>query len=206
MLLSERIKANPKLKALALRLLMPRNQARPRLWVKWFLNPVLHHYGKHSLIRRNTRMDILPFNKFSLGNESTIEDYVTVNNGVGDVIIGDNARIGLSCTIIGPVKMGEHVRLAQCITISGLNHNYEDVTMPISEQGVNTAPIVIDDDVWIGANSVILAGVHIGKHSVVAAGSVVTKNVPAYCVVAGNPARLLKQYNEETKTWERVKK
>jgi len=71
-------------------------------------------------------------------------------------------------------------------------------------QGVSTAPIVIEDEAWIGANVVVLAGVTIGKHCIIAAGSVVTKDVPPYSVAVGNPARVLKKYNPETKNWEKV--
>ena len=95
---------------------------------------------------------------------------------------------------------------AQNIVASGLNHVYEDINVPIADQHVYTSLITIEDEVWIGANAVITAGVTIGKHSVVAAGSVVTKDVPPYSIVAGNPARLLKQYNKETGEWERIKK
>ncbi len=86
--IKEKIKSNEKLKKLVLWMLMPRNQARPRLWVKWFVNPMKHTRGKRSLVRRRTRMDLMPFNNFVLGKDSTIEDFSTVNNGVGDVIIG----------------------------------------------------------------------------------------------------------------------
>lgn len=199
----EKIKANPKLKAIFLYLLIPRNQARPRRWVKWFLNPFLHHKGKRSLIRSRTRMDILPFNRFYIGDDTTIEDFTTINNGVGDIRIGDRTRIGLGCTLIGPVNIGNDIRLAQNIVMSGLNHNYEDITMPISDQGVSTAPIIIEDETWLGANCVVLPGVTIGRHCVIAAGSIVNRDIPPFSVAAGNPARVLKQYNQETKTWER---
>ena len=149
-------------------------------------------------------MDIVPWNKFELGDYSTIEDFSAINNGVGPVIIGNRTKIGLSNTIIGPVTIGNDIRLALNITLSGLNHNYTDVNLPIHEQGVSTAPIVIEDETWIGANVVVLAGVTIGKHCIVAAGSVVTKNVPSYSVAVGNPARVLKKYNPETKNWEKV--
>lgn len=204
--LTEKIKSNEKLKKLALWMLMPRNQARPRLWVKLFINPVKHKRGKRSLVRRRTRMDVLPFNKFELGNDSTIEDFSTINNGVGDVFIGDRTRIGLGNVLIGPVKVGNDVMFAQNVVLSGLNHSYEDLSLPISQQKVSTDPIVIEDEVWIGANATITAGVTVGKHSVVAGGSVVVKDVPPYSVVAGNPGRILKQYNAETKQWERVPK
>lgn len=204
MALVEKIKSNPRLKKLVLWMLMPKNQARPRLWVKMFLNPLKHHKGKGSLVRRRTRMDVLPFNLFSMGANSTIEDFATVNNGVGPVIIGDRTRIGLGCVLIGPVTVGNDVMFAQNIVVSGLNHGYQDINTPPSLQPVETKPISIGDDVWIGANAVITAGVTIGKHAVVAAGSVVTKNVPDFAIAAGNPARILKQYNPETMQWERV--
>lgn len=199
----EKIKSNPRLKRFANYCLMPKNQARPRLWVTLVINPFIHHKGKRSLIRRRTRMDVLPFNMFSIGNDSTIEDFTTINNGVGDIIIGDRTRIGLGCTLIGPVKIGNDIRLAQNIVMSGLNHNYEDVTIPITKQGVSTALIIIEDETWIGANCVVLPGVTIGKHCVIAAGSIVTRDIPPFSVAAGNPAKILKQYNPEMKIWER---
>jgi acetyltransferase-like isoleucine patch superfamily enzyme len=202
--ITKKLKNNPKLKRLAIWVLMPVNQARPRLWVKWFINPFVHKKGKHALIRRRTRMDVLPFNKFTLGSDSTIEDFCTVNNGVGDVFIGDRTRIGIGSVLIGPVKIGNDVRLAQNVVMSGLNHGYEDISVPIHKQPVSTKPIVIMDETWIGANVFISAGVTIGKHCVVAGGSVVTKDVPDYTIVAGNPAKIIKRYNFESKTWERV--
>ena len=203
--LTDKIKSNDRLKKLALWMLMPRNQARPRLWVKWFLNPVKHKKGKGALIRRRTRMDVLPFNNFSLGAQSTIEDFSTINNGVGDVIIGERTRIGISNVVIGPVTIGNDVMFAQHVVLSGLNHGYEDIALPPSLQQVETKPIVIEDEVWIGANAVVTAGVRIGKHAIIAAGCVVVKDVPAYAIVGGNPGKLLKQYNKETKQWERSK-
>ena len=204
MVLVERLKSNSRLKQLAHWSILIPNQTRPRLWIKWFINPIIHKRGKRSCIRRRTRLDVVPWNKFSIGEESTIEDFSAINNGVGDVIIGDRTRIGLSNTIIGPVKVGNDVRLAQNIVLSGLNHNYAKINNPIHEQGVSTKPIVIEDESWIGANAVVLPGVTLGKHSIVAAGSVVTKDIPNYSIAAGNPARVLKQYNFKTKIWERV--
>ena len=200
---SEKIRGNPRLKKMALSLMMPKNQARPRLWVKWFVNPFRHKKGKGALIRRRTRMDVMPWNMFAIGKDSTIEDFATVNNGVGDVIIGERTRIGLGNTIIGPVKIGNDIMFAQNIVVSGLNHGYEDIHTPISIQPTKTKLITIEDECWIAANSVITAGVTIGKHSVVAAGSVVVKDVEPFTIVAGNPAKVVKQYNEQTKQWEK---
>lgn len=200
----EKIKANPKLKQMVLNAMMPKNQSRPRLWVKLFLNPMKHTRGKNARICKYTRMDVMPFNNFVLGNNSTIEDFCTINNGVGDVLIGDRTRIGMSNVLIGPVTIGNDVMLAQNIVLSGLNHGYEDITIVPHKQPVTKKKITIEDEVWIGANVVIVAGVTVGKHSVIAAGSIVTKDIPAYSVAVGNPARIIKTFNNQTGNWERV--
>lgn len=204
MSVSERIRENPRLKSFFHWLLIPTNQARPRLWVRIFLNRFYHQKGRDVIIRRWVRMDVVPFNHFSIGNNSTIEDFSTINNGVGNVEIGENSLVGLGNVIIGPVKIGNNVILAQNIVASGLNHNYTDIEQPIHRQGVSVAPIVIGDDCWIGANTVITAGVTIGKHSVVAAGAVVTKDIPPYSVAVGNPSRVIKRYDETQKEWVKV--
>lgn len=201
--LKEKIKSSPALKKLVLWLLIPKNEARPRFWLR-LLRPILYPTGAGSIIRNSVRLDILPFNKFKLGRDSVIESFATINNGVGDVIIGERTFIGLSNVLIGPVKIANDVILAQHIVISGLNHNYENVLLPISKQGVSVKQVTIEENAWIGANAVITAGVTIGKHSIVAAGSVVTKNVPPYTIVGGNPAKPLKAYNHETKNWDRL--
>jgi len=149
-------------------------------------------------------MDVFPFKNFSLGSKSIIEDFAVINNGVGDVIIGHNTGIGISNVIIGPVTLGNYVMFAQHVVLSGLNHGYEDITIPTRLQKVVTKPITIADNVWIGANSVITAGVTIGKHAVIGAGSVVTKDIPEYSVAVGNPARVIKKYNFTTKSWEKA--
>lgn len=203
--LIKKAKSDQRLKSLLLWTLIPKNQARPRWWVKKFVNPFLHTIGKNSLIRKNTRMDLLPFRPFMIGSNSTIEDFSVINNGMGPVIIGNNVRIGISNVIIGPVKIGNNVIFAQNVVLSGLNHGYKDIQSPICKQPCTAHEIVVEDDCWVGANAVITAGIKIGKHSVVAGGSVVTKNVPAYSIVAGNPAKIIKQYNSETGDWEKVK-
>ena len=201
MSIKDKIKGNPALKKFVHWMLV--SDARPRLWVKLFINPFVHKRGNGSTIRR-VRLDVLPFNKFNLGKKSTIEDYSTINNGVGDVFIGDNTLIGINNVIIGPVSIGNNVIFAQNIVLSGLNHEYRDINIPIVQQKVTVVPIIVEDDCWIAANSVITAGVTIGKHSVVAGGSVVTKSVPPYSVVAGNPAKIIRQYDPKTESWERI--
>jgi len=202
--ISEFIKGNARVKKWVHYLLVPAREARPRRWVRWFVNPFFHKKGKGAVIRRRTRMDVLPFNRFALGERSVIEDFCTVNNGVGDVLIGNDTLIGIGNVLIGPVTVGDHVIFAQHVVASGLNHRYEDPSLPIHRQPVTTAPIHIGDDCWIGAHVVLTAGVSVGRHSVVAAGSVVTRDIPPYTVAAGNPARVIKRYDEEQKAWLRA--
>jgi len=198
-----KIKSNSKIKRIVLNMVVHPVKARPRFWIRLFM-PFYIKRGRGSVIYRSVRRDIVPFNKFYLGKNSVVEDFATINNAVGDLIIGSRTRVGLGNTIIGPVTIGDDVQIAQNVTISGLNHNYSDVNRTIEEQGVSTAPVTIANDVWIGANSVVTMGVTIGRHSVVAACSVVTANVPPFCVVAGIPARVVKRYDNETGEWVKV--
>lgn len=200
--IKEKIKKNDVLKRNVLNILIHPVKTRPRLWLR-LLQCFYMKRGKQSVIYHSVRKDIVPFNKFSLGNRSVIEDYSCINNAVGDLIIGNETRIGLHNTIIGPVTIGNNVNLAQSVVISGLNHNYEDISHMIDEQGVSTSPITISDNVWIGSNTTITAGVSIGRHCIIGAGSVVTKNIPDYSVAVGNPAQIIKQYNSVKKIWEK---
>lgn len=190
--LRAKLKNNPKFKKFIDWVIMNQVETRPR-WFMRLLAPLYQHRGKHSVIHRSARMDTPPYRLFSLGDYSVIESFACINNAVGDVIIGDHTRIGLHNTIIGPVDIGNHVNLAQGITVTALNHNFSDTNKRIDEQGVSTNPVTIEDDVWIGANAVILPGVTIGEHCVVAAGAVVTKDVPPHSLVAGVPAKVIKK-------------
>lgn len=187
-----KFKDNPKWKKFIDWVIMNQVETRPRWFVRMWA-PLYQHRGKHSMIHGSVRMDTPPYRKFSLGDYSVIESFCCINNAVGDVMIGNHTRIGLHNTVIGPVTIGNHVNLAQSITVTALNHNFENPDKRIDEQGISTNPVTIEDDVWIGANAVVLPGVTIGNHSVVAAGAVVTKNVPPHSLVAGVPAKVIKQ-------------
>lgn len=172
-------------------LIMNQRDARPRWYVR-LLAPLYQHRGRGSKIYCSVRMDTPPYRRFWLGKRSVVESYCCINNAVGDVTIGDNTRIGIHSTIIGPVCIGHHVNLAQGIVVTALNHQFGNTALRVDQQGISTKPVVIGNDVWIGANSVILPGVTIGSHCVVAAGAVVTKDVPSNTVVGGIPAKVLK--------------
>ena len=187
-----KFKESPGLKKLVDWLIMNQVQTRPRWYIR-MLAPLYQHRGKCSKIHRSVRMDTPPYRKFSLGDYSVVESFSCINNAVGDVVIGDHTRVGLHNTVIGPVTIGSHVNLAQGITVTALNHNFAEKDLRIDEQGVSTNPVTIGNDIWIGANAVILPGVTIGDHSVVAAGAVVTKDVPSHTLVAGVPAKIIKE-------------
>ena len=188
----EMFKKNPKWKNFIDWIIMNQVETRPRWFIR-ILSPLYQHRGKHSVIHSSVRMDTPPYRKFSLGDYSVIESFACINNAVGDIIIGNYTRIGLHNTIIGPVTIGHHVNLAQGITVTALNHKFENPDIRIDEQGVSTKPVVIGNDIWVGANAVILPGITIGDHSVIAAGAIVTKDVPPHSLVAGVPAKVIKQ-------------
>ena len=185
------MKGNPRLKRLLDYVIMNQRDARPRWYVR-MLAPLYQHRGRGSKIYGSVRMDTPPYRRFSLGRRSVVESYACINTAVGDVTIGDYTRIGLHCTIIGPVNIGNHVNLAQGITVTALNHNFADGELRIDQQGVSTQPVSIGDDVWIGTNAVILPGVTIGNHVVIAAGAVVTKDIPDNSLAMGVPATVRK--------------
>ena len=116
-----------------------------------------------------------------------------------NVYIGNNSGINVGTIIAanknmkGRVTIGSNVLIGHgCFLHSG-NHNFEELDIPIKDQGHSFAPINVEDNVWIGAKCIILSGVSIGSGSIVAAGSVVTKSVPSNVVVAGNPARVISE-------------
>lgn len=109
--------------------------------------------------------------------------------------LGKDSGWGFGCFINagGGVSIGNNVLIGPHVVIHSLNHVYQDAGCLIRLQGHVKRPVVIEDDTWIGAAAVILPGVHIGKGAVVGAGSVVSKDVPAFGVVVGNPAVLIKE-------------
>ena len=108
--------------------------------------------------------------------------------------IGDNSGIGDFSYMIGKIKIGKDVLIGPQVMIIANNHKYNDLTKPINKQGeFSKGGIIIDDNVWIGARAIILDGVHIESGSVIAAGSVVTKNVEKNTIVGGNPAHFIKK-------------
>ncbi len=110
--------------------------------------------------------------------------------------LGDRSGIGINASIGGKCIIGNDVMMGPECIIYCWNHKFDDVTTTMRGQGfTEERPVVIGDDVWVGGRVTILPGVHIGSHSIVGAGAVVTKDVPEWAVVAGNPA-VVKKYRK----------
>lgn len=127
----------------------------------------------------------------------------------GNVVMGRNSSIQAYCNIVGyggpdeesgRITIGNGVRIASHTIMIAGNHRFEDGERPIHKQGLRLAPIVIEDDVWIAARVNIVAGVTIGRGSVIAAGAVVTRDIPPYSVAAGVPAVVIKRRGSKAQT------
>ncbi len=113
-----------------------------------------------------------------------------------DIEIGDNSGIGLNCRVTGPLKIGRDVMMGPDVMIFTQNHETNRLDIPMRLQTAPKKPVVIEDDVWIAARVIILPGITVHRGAILGAGAVVTKDVPEYAVVGGNPARIIKYRNE----------
>jgi maltose O-acetyltransferase len=109
-----------------------------------------------------------------------------------EIEIGDYSGIGLNCRISGPLKIGRDVMMAPGVMIFTQNHGADDISIPMRLQTAPKRGVVIGDNVWIGANALIMPGVTVGSGAIIAGGAVVTKDVPDFAIVGGNPARVIK--------------
>ena len=136
--------------------------------------------------------------KLIVGPRAMIDAFVKIKfvGGLGDVVLGDDSHINAGCVIYSGagVRIGNGVRIAANCTFATPNHAFMDRDVPIRLQGFlpSRGGIVIEDDVWIGANCVLLDGALIRTGAVIAAGSVIRSEVPAWHVVGGNPWQIIK--------------
>ena len=154
--------------------------------------------GKVLWLIRGARITIGDNFYLSSGNgvnpiASNLQADVYVEPGA-TLTIGNN--VGMSSTrlwIHESARIGNNVKIGGCVLITDTDaHPMDYMARRSSNEGTKSAPVVIEDDVWIGAHCIILKGVTIGARSVIGAGSVVTKSIPADCVAAGNPCRVIK--------------
>lgn len=124
-----------------------------------------------------------------LGEQSWIAGHALVR---GDVEFGAHSTVNPYAMISGKVRCGNGVRIASHVSIVGFNHGFDDPSVPIHTQKHESLGITIEDDVWIGANAVVLDGVTVGRGAVIAAGAVVSKDVPPLAIVGGVPAKVVR--------------
>jgi len=128
------------------------------------------------------------------GKNINIEHGVFFGSGA-DIEIGDNSGLGLNCRVTGPLKIGNDVMIGPDVMIFTQNHRNDRLDISMRLQTDPKRPVVIEDDVWIAARVIILPGVTVHKGAIVGAGAVVTKDVPEYAVVGGNPAKVIRYRN-----------
>jgi len=135
----------------------------------------------------------------SSADDFNIEHGAFFGSGKG-ISIGSRSGLGINCRVQGPLTIGNNVMMGPDVIIYTGNHRFDRLDIPMIDQGnTEPRPVVIEDDVWIAARAIILPGVTIGRGAVVAAGAVVTKDVPPYTVVGGVPAKKIKSRLEEGK-------
>ena len=124
------------------------------------------------------------------GKQVNIEKGATFSSKVS---LGDYSGIGMNARVCGECEIGDYVMMGTDVVIITRNHSFERTDIPMMHQGIEKEqPVIIGNDVWIGDRVMILPGVHIGDGSIIAAGAVVTHDVPEYSIVAGVPAKVIK--------------
>lgn len=148
--------------------------------------------GRNCRINFNIR--ICGGGKIDIGNNVALRDYAILSPGHGYIKIGNNCAVGAFNYFDGNagLTIGNDVHIGQHVCIYTADHIFSDNSIPIHKQGLDFKPVVIEDDVWIGAHAVVLAGVTVSRGSVIAAGAIVTRDIPENSIVAGVPAKVIK--------------
>jgi carbonic anhydrase/acetyltransferase-like protein (isoleucine patch superfamily) len=154
-----------------------------------------HHFDRFGThVAMGARVRFFGPVRVFIGSHSALFDDVILA-GVGEVHIGDRSTIGHNSVLVSRerIQIGNDCMLAAFCYVLDVDHEFADPQKPIPQQGLRIKPVIVGNDVWVGAGTFILRGVTIGDGAVVAANSVVTEDVPPYSVVAGSPARVIKQ-------------
>lgn len=174
----------------------------------WMISNNLNQHGKNTIIGLGTRLNAPKYvsigNNVKIGRRCVIECWDSYHAGAEFelspmLIIGDNSAIGddshISCT--QKMEIGNGVRMGRKIFITDNNHGSSQREMldiiPFDRPLTSSGPVIIEDNAWIGEKVSIMPNVHIGRGAIIAANAVVTKDVPAYAVVGGCPAKIIKQ-------------
>ncbi len=138
-----------------------------------------------------------------MGSNIRIGPGVYIGNG-GNVEIGSNCHIN-DRAYLRNVKIGNYVMIAPDVHFVSEQHQSKSLDIPMIEQGkIESTQTVLEDDIWIGLRAIIMPGIHIGRSVIIAAGAVVTKDVPEYSVVAGVPARIIRSRRDPRKKSEKA--
>lgn len=114
-----------------------------------------------------------------------------------ELSIGDNSGVGVNCELSGRIVIGNDVMMGPNCIMRTYSHAHDRIDIPMNQQGFEPERVMhIGDDVWFGTNVIVLPGANIGSHCIIAAGSVVTKDVPDYAIVGGVPAKIIRMRNE----------
>lgn len=150
--------------------------------------------GNYVQINALSREGIVIGDNVSIHNNTIIDCTGVIRNMGEGLIIGNNVGIAQNCFIQvrGKVMIGNDVIFGPGVYLFSENHKFDNPELPVSVQGETRKGVMIDDGVWIGARAVILDGVHVGRNSIIAAGSIVNRDVPPYAIVAGVPAKIIK--------------
>jgi len=128
----------------------------------------------------------------SCGVNVIVKQRAYFGKGVG-ISIGDNSQIGERSQIGAYTKIGADVIMAPDVIIWTISHAFDRTDIPINQQGATEIqPVTIGNDVWIGQRAIIKPGVTVGNHAIIGAGSIVTKDIPEWAIVAGKPARIIR--------------
>lgn len=159
--------------------------------------------GNGTLIAPSTDLEVDENGQFHIGKDSRIHRFGKITTLGGEIIVGSETTIGDHATFLGngQIKIGDRVMFADNTKIVAFQHQYENVDEPISKQPTTPSKVYIGDNSWIGINVTIVGDVEIGRHCVIAAGSVVTKSIPDFSVAAGVPAKVVKKYCSELGNW-----
>ena len=124
------------------------------------------------------------------GNNVNLEPHIRFDLALQ---IDDYSGIGEYSELYGDINIGKYVMMGTGVKIYSRNHQFSNTDIPMCKQGFQPVkPVIIEDDVWIGGSVIILPGVHVSKGAILGAGAVVTKDVPEYAIVGGNPAKVIK--------------
>jgi acetyltransferase-like isoleucine patch superfamily enzyme len=151
--------------------------------------------GRGCYVGPGVEVHLGPGATLRLGDGVVVKDYAAFFIGPGSSLeIGARTYVGRYCEIASNAhsRVGRDCAIAAFCTIIDTDHGYQDAALPVNAQEPRSEPVHIDDEVWLGYKATVLRGVHVGRHSVVGANAVVTRDVPAYCAVGGVPARVIK--------------